>query len=246
MELEVPKELLDYLKEENRDFHALVDIKPYDGYTDKTHSIDYISVEYYRDSEPPRISYKTIYMDLKSILRECKINTFLAFKEPETDFDVESVIYTPAQRDRLSILRKEADKTIVTASTRVYGFSELRKTRLEYSQSFEVGDRVHYNHYKGVITFKHAEKDSSKEQRWTVKVNDTEYRYVYGTALRKRKVEDLSHIPIDKELDKLSTEKLLKIFRKTRVRGVGNVKIKRILYDREHFQKGETKIKNLC
>ena len=111
---------------------------------------------------------------------------------------------------------------------------------------FEVGDRVHYNHYKGVITFKHTEKDSSKEQRWTVKVNDTEYRYVYGTSIRKRKVEDLSHIPIDKELDKLSTEKLLKIFRKTRVRGVGNVKIKRILYDREHFQKGETKIKNLC
>jgi hypothetical protein len=241
--MEVTQNLLDYIKRDNRDFHALVDIRPYDGYVNKTHTIDFISIEYpHVGFDAPRITYKTIYMDLKSIIRECKIDSFLNFKEPETDFDVESIIYTSEQRDRLALLRKESDKNII--NSRTYGFTELTKTRVEYSQSFEVGERVYYNKSKGIITFKHFEKENSeKEQRWTVKIGDTEYRYVYGTSLRKRKVEDLSHIPIDKELNKLSTEKLLKIFRKTRVRGVGNIKIKRILYDREHFQKGETKIK---
>lgn len=241
MEIEATQTLIDYIKAENKDFHKLIDIRP-DG---TRHSINFISIEYY-GTEPPKISYKTSFMDLKAVLRECKIDAFLNYKEPETDFDVEDFIYTPAQRDRLAILRKDANEKLITAESRVYGFSELRKTRLEYSQSFEIGDRVYYNNSKGVITFKHAEKDTSDEQRWSVKVNDTEFRYVQGTSLLKRKVEDLSHIPIDKELNKLSTEKLLKIFRKTRVRGVGNVKIKRILYEREHVQKGETKIKNVC
>jgi hypothetical protein len=59
--------------------------------------------------------------------------------------------------------------------------------------------------------------------------------------------EDLSHIEIDKELNKIPTDKLLKMYRKgMKVNcGRGDIKIKRILNDREHIEKkGEVKIIN--
>lgn len=59
--------------------------------------------------------------------------------------------------------------------------------------------------------------------------------------------KSLSHIKVDKELDKLSTDKLLKMYRRRMKlnKGVVDVTIQRILQDREHIQKGETKIKEL-
>jgi hypothetical protein len=57
--MEVTQNLLDYIKRDNRDFHALVDIRPYDGYVNKTHTIDFISIEYpHTGFDSPRITYK--------------------------------------------------------------------------------------------------------------------------------------------------------------------------------------------
>ena len=61
--------------------------------------------------------------------------------------------------------------------------------------------------------------------------------------LRKRMIEDLSKIPIEKNLNKLSTERLLKMYKTgmKRNRGMGSERIKRILNDREHIKNGESK-----
>jgi hypothetical protein len=90
-------------------------------------------------------------------------------------------------------------------------------------------------------------KSTDFPQEWTVKSNGIEYRYVSGALLTPNKKEDLSKIEIDKELDKLSTVKLLKMYKKSleRGRGVGNKKIKRILNDREDLTNNKiTKIVN--
>ncbi len=81
----------------------------------------------------------------------------------------------------------------------------------------------------------------------SVRVKETEFRRVYGHELLGRAQRDLSHIKVDKELDKLSTEKLLKMYRRRMKlnKGVGDVTIQRILQDREHIQKGEKKIKEV-
>ncbi len=54
----------------------------------------------------------------------------------------------------------------------------------------------------------------------------------------------MSHIEVDPVLNKLSTEKLIRMLRNIRKRnkGLGCSKIKRILNDREHVQRGKLKI----
>jgi hypothetical protein len=47
-----------------------------------------------------------------------------------------------------------------------------------------------------------------------IKTDNIEYRYIKGSKLLKRAFEDLSHIEVDKELNKISTDKLLKMYRK--------------------------------
>ena len=86
-------------------------------------------------------------------------------------------------------------------------------------------------------------KSKNTPQEWTVRSNGFEYRYVSGVLLSLNKKEDLSNIKIDKELDKLSTIKLLKMYKKSlkRGRGLGNKRIKRILYDREDVSNREIK-----
>jgi hypothetical protein len=61
-----------------------------------------------------------------------------------------------------------------------------------------------------------------------IKTDNIEYRYIKGSKLLKRAFEDLSHIEVDKELNKISTDKLLKMYRKgMKVNfGRGDIKIK--------------------
>jgi len=131
---------------------------------------------------------------------------YLLNSEPEPEFDVEKLIYTPSQLERLKDLR-------VKATPSVHGWAAVRKVKLEYSENFYIGQKIFYNGQKGIITFKHEHKDGVS-QRWSVKVGNTEYRRVYGHELLSRVEMDLSHIKVDKELDKLSTEKLLKMYRR--------------------------------
>ena len=174
-------------------------------------------------------------MDLKSEIRDMKIENLLK-SEPEPEFDVESIIYTQEQLDIIYKLRYSAE-------TREKGFQVLEKVKSEYSENFKVGQKVFYKGSKGIITFKHESKPNTP-QRWSVKVNDTEFRRVYGYELLNRIQKDISNIEIDKDLNRLSTKKLLKMYRRKLKsnKGIGDLKIKRILQDREHVQNGETKI----
>lgn len=223
------------LKKSDSSFHSLIGVRKVNN-SDEEYLVDYVAIIYWKTMKP-EFRYNTITLNLKAELRDIKIQKLIkAQSKPRSEFDVESLIYTPEQLQRLKELRSD------NVERGSFGWAEVRKAKSEYSLNFELGQKVYYNDQKGIITFKHEEKGIF--QRWSVKVNDTEYRRVYGYELLARKVEDLSMIPIDKDLDKLSTVKLLKMYRrKMKVNnGIGDRRIKRILMDREHVQKQETKI----
>lgn len=224
----------DRLKKLDKSFHSLIGVrKAYNS--DDEYLVDYVAIIYWQNMAP-EFRYNTITLNLKAELRNIKIQKLIQAHSNRTEFDVESLIYTSEQLQKLKELRSD------NVERNSSGWSEVRKVKGEYSSNFEIGQKVYYNNQKGLITFKHEEK--GEFQRWSVKVNDVEYRRVYGFELLPRKSEDLSMIPIDKELNKLSTLKLLKIYRKRMKynRGIGDVRIRRILQDREHVQKGETKV----
>jgi hypothetical protein len=235
-EIPVTDVIIEKVKSKSNDFHSILDIRPTDNID--LYNIDYLEVIYWKDN-PPEFRYSTLTnVNLKSDVRDMKIE-YLLNSEPEPEFDVESLIYTPSQLERLRDLR-------VKAAPSVHGWAAVKKLKMEYSENFSIGQKVLYQGQKGVISFKHEHKDGVS-QRWSVKVKDTEFRRVYGHDLLPRVQSDLSHIKIDKELDKLSTEKLLKMYRRKMKlnRGQGDMSIKRILQDREHIQKGELIIKEV-
>jgi hypothetical protein len=235
-EIPVTDAIIEKVKSKSNGFHSILDIRPTDNID--LYNIDYLEVIYWKDN-PPEFRYSTLTnVNLKSDVRDMKIE-YLLNSEPEPEFDVESLIYTPSQLERLRDLR-------VKAAPSVHGWAAVKKLKMEYSENFSIGQKVLYQGQKGVISFKHEHKDGVS-QRWSVKVKDTEFRRVYGHDLLPRVQSDLSHIKIDKELDKLSTEKLLKMYRRKMKlnRGQGDMSIKRILQDREHIQKGELIIKEV-
>jgi hypothetical protein len=219
-----------------RQFHRLVSIEKFD---ELNHKVVYIELGYNPYTNEPHFSIKWAFFDFKVDLRDSRIDFLLSNKKDDLEetFDVEGIIYSEEQRKMLDRLRQSDSET-------KSAYKILEDTKIEYSKSFDVGDTVYYNNYHCVITFRHRYEKGN--QLWSVKTGDTEHRYVKGTLLRKRKVEDLSGIPIDKELDRLSTEKLLKMYKRSlfRNKGMGDKRIKRILNEREHVQKGETKIVN--
>lgn len=196
---------------------------------DSEYRIKYIEV-IQKNTEPPRFNDSSIVRNLFVELRDMKILQLFDSKL-ESGFDVEDIIYTEEQKLKLKRLRSNFTKNSY--------YSFVEKLRNEYSKSFEVGQPVYYKNYPAIITFKHNENDESSLQRWSVLCNGVEYRRIYGTQLLARKVQDLSHIKIDEKLNKLSTEKLLKMYRrKMKInKGRSDLKIKRILNDRENIKK---------
>lgn len=225
--------LHDWIKSQIANCYEIADIQNIDN---KEYRIFYIQAEHYQDY-PPSFTIQSCRMNLQVQMRDIKIEEIL--NSPISDFDVEDIIYSEEEREKLKQLRGDVpnwDKLYLT----------INKVKKEYSDSFQIGDKIKYNGGVGFITFKHAEKNETDFTRWSVKINDTEFRYVLGTELIKRKIEDLSHIPIDPELNKFTTEQLLRMFRSKRNRdakGKGDINIKRILQEREHIQKGPNKIK---
>ena len=227
-------ELNQYIKEQIINCHKVVDIRPWDN---DIYRIEYIEKNRsWSGRRPPVFTIKSTNLNLKVQIRDYKIQELLNSIGEVSDFDVEDYIFSDEEREKIHKLRNE--------KVSLNSWTELVNARKEYSESFNVGDRVWYNEGAGFITFKHADKDETDVTRWSVKVKDIEYRYVYGTELTTRKVEDLSYIKIDPELNKLSTEKLLKIYKRKRDRnqGRGDINIKRILQDREHVQKAPNKV----
>lgn len=200
--------------------------------------VRYISF-YIDDQNKPRFKCLNVTIDIRKEIRDIKINDILTF-DKTIDFDVESIIYTEDQLKNLEKLReKKENKTY-----RVDAFYDFIK---DYSDNFKIGEPVYYNNHHGIITFKHELKDPNKNSLWSVLVNDKEFRYVDGRCISKRKVQDLSNGEIDPKLNKLSTERLLKMYKRSLVigKGNGNIEIKRILNEREHIKKGDIKIINL-
>jgi len=213
-------------------FYKLISIEKID---ELNHKVIYIDLGYRNNT--PIFSIRYAFFDFKVELRDSRIDLILNDKQECLDdiFDVESVIYSDEQRKTLERLRMQKTKN----------GDELNDAKIEYSNSFKVGEHVYYNGYHGIITFKH--KSKTNLCLWTVKVGNTEYRYVEGIKLKTRKVRDLSKMPLDEKLNKLSTEKLLKMYKRSLVvnKGIGNIEIKRILNEREHVQKGENIIINI-
>ena len=196
--------------------------------TDK-HIIRYVDLSY-RDDKSPSFSLKYQDLDLKVEMRDHLITKLLKEDSVENDLSFNDDLYTPEQREKLKSLRNKS----------ISHRSKVLMAKIEWSNQFKVGDRVYYKGYHGIITFKHQMK-SVKPQEWSVVCGDTEYRYITGALLRPRNVEDLSYIPIDKELDKLDTERLLKMYKRSLKvnKGLGSKKIKRILIERENLNKVE-------
>jgi hypothetical protein len=186
---------------------------------------------------------QTKVLDLSNLVRDSKLEELLNYT-PNSDFDIEDYIYTEDERDKLHLLRNNIQSN-EDPLWKILN-KELLNVKKEYSESFHIGQKVWYNNEPGYITFKHLDKVDNNQTRWSVKVKDTEFRYVNGLELFPRKVEDLSHIEIDPDLNKLSTEKLLKIMKRKRKnnRGQADLKIKRILQDREHVRVTEDRIIN--
>lgn len=188
------------------------------------YDIRYIKSTQLSDKTPPISEYVTESMKIDvSVLRDSKIDFLLNQKDPE--FDVESFIYSDIEMRILNKLRGK------------YGISCLSKIKKEYSETFSIGDKVWYKEQPGIITFKHVDKNINEPTRWTVVSDGIETRYVFGTELVKRKVENLENVEIDEKLNKLSTERLLKMYRKSLNvnKGKGDIKIKAILNKRENI-----------
>lgn len=229
--MEYSENIMNRIKSALYGFHKLLSIEKFD---ELNHKVYYVKIDYYNNV--PRFAIDHAFFDFKVELREARINSILKEKgsiDIDT-FDVESIIYTEEQLKRLSDIRNEK----ICPNFH----EEFKSVKIDYSMSFKVGEPVYYNGYHGIITFKHQ---YTKEtiQLWSVKIGETEHRYVKGSVLRKRMIEDLSKIPIDEKLNKLSTERLLKMYKAGMKlnRGNGDEKIKRILNEREHIKKGESK-----
>jgi len=222
-----------FLKSRIGNVHSIIDLEHIEG---SQYNVGFISC-YQVSTNPPVFKLEDIKMNLKSEIRDQKIDNILNFGMKIDDFDVEDIIYTEDQKSKLEKLRQSR----ANVASRL---SVLNKTIKEYSESFHIGQKIWYKNTPGIITFKHSEspKGPIPITKWSVKVKDTEFRYVKGTVLLKRESVDLSNVKIDTELNKLSTENLLKLFKKKRYKGVGNIKIKKILQEREHVQINEPKI----
>ena len=225
--MEISKDLEQYLFEQINNLHYLLDISYIDGVI---YRVEFIQRSQW-ELNPPTFQINQAKMDLKSQIRNQKISDLL--NSDTSDFDVEDIIYTPEQQKRLKLLRQATS----------FPYVILNKVKNDYSDSFSIGDKVYYKGQPGIITFKHFSKKNNQNSRWSILIKDTEYRYVDGCDILIRVVRDLE-IRIDKELDKLPTERLLKMYKRSMSinKGRGSLAIKAILNQREHIKMNERKV----
>jgi hypothetical protein len=221
-----------YLKDQIKDFYKLVEVIPN---SNGTHVIKYIGLSYGID-RTPIFGSSSHTLNLTQILRDMAISEILTIKKEKNQLQLDESLLTEEQIEKLDKLRS-------VQKSFFFNFEILNQCKIEWSNQFKVGDRVNFKGHYGIITYKHQMKSKNTPQEWSVRFNGIEYRYVSGVYLSLNKKEDLSKIEVDKELDKLSTIKLLKMYKKSlkRGRGLGNRKIKRILYDREDVSNREIK-----
>ena len=248
--MEHSKRVEDLVRRRVSGFHKLLSLEPHEG----TYIAHYIKISTYNHEPSFLVDYIYLdYLDIKAEIRNSLIEDLLESKgeDLEETFDVESVIYSDEQQKRLEELRSGKTKTWrdIMVPPEINFKEEIHKVKTEWAESFTIGDPVYYGEYHATITFKHQRKEDKGYQLWSVRVGDDEHRYVCGTKLSKRKVKKTEPLtekekrPDDKRFEKLSTERLLKMYKAgmKRNRGMGNPAIKRILDEREHVKKGEGK-----
>ena len=248
--MEHSKRIEDLVRSRVSGFHKLLSLEPQEG----TYIAHYIKISTYNHEPSFLVDYTYLdYLDVKAEIRNSLIEDLLNSKgeDLEETFDVESVIYSDEQQKRLEELRSGKTKTWrdTMVPPEINFKEEIHKAKAEWAESFAVGDPVYYKGYHATITFKHQQNKENGIQLWSVRVGDDEHRYVCGTKLSKRKVKKAEPLTEreksaeDKRLEKLSTERLLKMYKAgmKRNRGIGNQAIKRILDEREHVKKGEGK-----
>jgi hypothetical protein len=221
-----------YLKNQIKDFYKLVEVIPN---SNGTHTVKYIGLSYGMD-RTPLFGSLSHTLNLTQILRDMAISEILTVRKEKSQLQLDESFLTEEQIEKIDKLRG-VQKSFFR------NLEILNQCKIEWSNQFKVCDRVNFKGHYGIITYKHQMKSKKTPQEWTVRSNGFEYRYVSGTLLSLNKKEDLSKIEVDKELNKLSTIKLLKMYKKSlkRGRGLGNKKIKRILYDREDISNREIK-----
>ena len=244
--MEHSKRIEDLVRSRVSGFHKLLSLERHEC----THIAHYIKISMYNHEPSFLVDY--IHLDIKAEIRNSLIEDLLDNKgeDLEETFDIESIIYSDEQQKRLEELRSGKTTTWrnIMVPPGINFKEEIRQVKMEWANSFTVGEPVYYNGHHATITFKHQNEDKGY-QLWSVRVGDDEHRYVCGTKLSKRKVEKAKPLapkdkrPEDKRLEKLSTERLLKMYKAgmKRNRGIGNPAIKRILDEREHMKKGEGK-----
>lgn len=245
--MEYSQRIIDLVSMNVQDLHKILSIEKFD---DNKHIAHFIKISTYNHEPSFLVDYT--YLDIKADLRNAFIEDLLSSNrdDQEETFDVESIIYSDEQLKRLNELRSGKTTTWrnIMVPPGINFKEEIRQVKMEWANSFTVGEPVYYNGHHATITFKHQNEDKGY-QLWSVRVGDDEHRYVCGTKLSKRKVEKAKPLaqkdkrPEDKRLEKLSTERLLKMYKAgmKRNRGMGNPAIKRILDEREHVKKGEGK-----
>ena len=248
--MEHSKRIEDLVRSRVSGFHKLLSLEPQEG----TYIAHYIKISTYNHEPSFLVDYTYLdYLDVKAEIRNSLIEDLLNSKgeDLEETFDVESLIYSDEQQKRLEELRSGKTTTWrnIMVPPGINFKEEIHKAKAEWAESFAVGEPVYYKGYHATITFKHQQNKENGIQLWSVRVGDDEHRYVCGTKLSKRKVKKAEPLterekrPEDKRLEKLSTERLLKMYKAgmKRNRGMGNPAIKRILDEREHVKKGEGK-----
>ena len=245
--MEYSQRIIDLVSMNVQDLHKILSIEKFD---DNKHIAHFIKISMYNHEPSFLVDY--IHLDIKAEIRNSLIEDLLDSKgeDLEESFDVESIIYSDEQLKRLNELRSGKTTTWrnIMVPPGINFKEEIRQVKMEWANSFTVGEPVYYNGHHATITFKHQNEDKGY-QLWSVRVGDDEHRYVCGTKLSKRKVEKAKPLaqkdkrPEDKRLEKLSTERLLKMYKAgmKRNRGIGNPAIKRILDQREHVKKGDGK-----
>ena len=248
--MEYSQRIIDLVSMNVQDLHKILSIEKFD---DNKHIAHFIKISMYNHEPSFLVDYTYLDRDLvKAEIRNSLIEDLLDNKgeDMEETFDIESIIYSDEQLKRLNELRSGKTTTWrnIMVPPGINFKEEIRQVKMEWANSFTVGETVYYNGHHATITFKHQNEDKGY-QLWSVRVGDDEHRYVCGTKLSKRKVEKAKPLaqkdkrPEDKRLEKLSTERLLKMYKAgmKRNRGIGNAAIKRILNEREHVKKGEGK-----
>lgn len=226
-----------YLKSKIDGLYKLIKVKNIDS----KYFVEYVEVSSRRNDRTPIFSIRNKEVDLKSQYRDNLLDEILSSKKEDLEHyeegDIlESKIYTKENLDIIKRLRNDREHS----KSKSYN---LKQAKVDWSKKFEVGDRVYYKGYHGIITFKHQMRNDYEPQEWSVKCNNIEYRYITGALLCKREIRDLSGVKINKvlfdKLVKLSTEKLLKMYKRSLKinKGKGNLAIKKILDTRENLNK---------